>query len=132
MLYEYIIRVCACIVALSLTELVRGGCRAAEVDDIMLSGVEIKKIALDIEGELFDYYGTTSANYRNKYRTILFYIKDPKNVGFFRRYVRARVAAAAVAVSVERFLLWFRFLISAGILLQNMYMYMYLATCSHR
>ena len=61
--------------------------RASEVDDIMLSSVEIKRIALDLEGELFSYYQATSSHYRNKYRTILFYVKDPKTLGFFRRYV---------------------------------------------
>ena len=72
--------------------------RASEADDIMLSGVEIKKIALDIEGELFDYYGTTSTNYRNKYRTILFYVKDPKNPGFFRRSVAAVTSHSSLVI----------------------------------
>ena len=64
-----------------ISTLYRGG----NAEDIMLSGAEIKRVALDIEEELFNYYGSTSSKYRNKYRTILYYIRDPKNQGFFRR-----------------------------------------------
>lgn len=53
--------------------------RANDADDIMLSGTEIKQLALDIEDELFKYYGGVTSKYKNKYRSLVFNMKDPKN-----------------------------------------------------
>ena len=64
--------------------------RALDSDDIMMARSEIKRVALDVEVELFNYYSSASNAYRNKYRTILHYIKDPKNIGFFRRVLGRR------------------------------------------
>lgn len=54
-------------------------CRANETDDVMLSGPEIKRLALDIEQELFGYYGEVNTKYKHKYRTLITHLKDPTN-----------------------------------------------------
>ena len=53
--------------------------RANETDDVMLSGPEIKRLALDIEQELFGYYGEVNTKYKHKYRTLITHLKDPTN-----------------------------------------------------
>ena len=53
--------------------------RANDADDIMLSGSEIKGIALAIEEELFRYIGEVGTSYRSKFRTIAYHIRDQRN-----------------------------------------------------
>ena len=45
----------------------------------MLSSGEIKQVALSIETELFNYYGSTSQDYRSKYQRIIKQLRDPTN-----------------------------------------------------
>lgn len=45
----------------------------------MLSLSEIKSLALDIENELYGYFKDAGHKYKNKYRSLIFNIKDGKN-----------------------------------------------------
>ena len=53
--------------------------RADEADDILLSGTEIKQIAMAIEDELYRCFGAVTSKYKNRYRSLTFNIRDPKN-----------------------------------------------------
>jgi len=53
--------------------------RANDVDDIMLSNAEIKRVALDIEDNLHKLYGEVNSKYKHKFKHILVNIKDTKN-----------------------------------------------------
>ena len=53
--------------------------RANETDDVMVSAVEVKRLALSLEEELFAYYGEVDTKYKHKYRTMITHLKDPKN-----------------------------------------------------
>jgi hypothetical protein len=45
----------------------------------MVSAVEVKRLALSVEEELFAYYGEVDTKYKHKYRTLITHLKDPKN-----------------------------------------------------
>ena len=53
--------------------------RTKDADDMMYSTNEIKALALKIEEALFHYFEDTGHKYKNKYRTLVFNIRDPKN-----------------------------------------------------
>lgn len=40
---------------------------------------EVVKLVANIEKEMFDIFRNTDSKYMNKYRTIMFNLKDPKN-----------------------------------------------------
>lgn len=40
---------------------------------------EVVKLVAGIEKEMFDIFRTTDSKYMNKYRTIMFNLKDPRN-----------------------------------------------------
>ena len=46
---------------------------------MMVSGSEIKHIAMAIEEELFKLFGAVSPKYKNRYRSLVFNIRDQKN-----------------------------------------------------
>lgn len=46
---------------------------------------EINKISVEIESQLFKCFGDTGQKYRNKYRSLMFNIKDTKNETLWRR-----------------------------------------------
>lgn len=53
--------------------------------DIQLSEDEVKNISTEIESQLFKFFGDTGQKYRNKYRSLIFNIKDAKNQTLWRR-----------------------------------------------
>lgn len=54
-------------------------------EDIKLSEEELKNISTEIEEQLFKCFGDTGQKYRNKYRSLIFNIKDVKNHTLWRR-----------------------------------------------
>lgn len=59
--------------------------RIKMVDDLKLSEEEISNISTEIETQLFKCFGDTGQKYRNKYRSLIFNIKDIKNQTLWRR-----------------------------------------------
>ena len=53
--------------------------RAEGADDVMLSTIEIRTIALKIEEELYAVFQETGHKYKAKYRSLIFNIKDSRN-----------------------------------------------------
>ena len=59
--------------------------RVCDCDDLEMSESDVGKLVTNIEMEMFDIFRNTDSKYMNKYRTIMFNIKDPKNkVGLYR------------------------------------------------
>lgn len=44
-----------------------------------MSESEVAKLVASFEMEMFDIFRNTDSKYMNKYRTIMFNLKDPKN-----------------------------------------------------
>ncbi|XP_052085444.1 PHD finger protein 3-like isoform X3 [Mytilus californianus] len=65
--------------------------RADKADDVMVSLSEIKSLSLDIENELFSFFKETGHKYKNKYRSLIFNIKDIKNKGLFRKILNGEL-----------------------------------------
>ncbi|KAK9744164.1 Transcription factor S-II (TFIIS), central domain [Popillia japonica] len=55
------------------------------VDDLKLTEEEISNISVEIENQLFKCFGDTGQKYRNKYRSLIFNIKDIKNQTLWKR-----------------------------------------------
>ncbi|KAI4464945.1 transcription factor s-ii zinc finger domain-containing protein [Holotrichia oblita] len=55
------------------------------VDDLKLTEEEISNISMEIENQLFKCFGDTGQKYRNKYRSLIFNIKDIKNQTLWKR-----------------------------------------------
>ncbi|KAJ8913501.1 hypothetical protein NQ315_017051 [Exocentrus adspersus] len=54
-------------------------------EDIKLTDDEVKNISTEIELQLYKCFGDTGQKYRNKYRSLIFNIKDVKNQTLWRR-----------------------------------------------
>lgn len=50
-----------------------------DCDDLERSESEVAKLVTSIETEMFNIFNNTDSKYMNKYRTIMFNLKDPKN-----------------------------------------------------
>lgn len=55
------------------------------VEDIKLTEDEVRAISSEIESQLYKCFGDTGMKYRNKYRSLIFNIKDVKNQTLWRR-----------------------------------------------
>ncbi|XP_071481401.1 uncharacterized protein [Diadema antillarum] len=53
---------------------------------------EVKKVAKQIEFELYKLFNDTGAKYKAKYRTLIFNIKDTKNLGLFRHILKGEIS----------------------------------------
>ncbi|XP_011308200.1 death-inducer obliterator 1 [Fopius arisanus] len=74
--------------------------RIKETEDLKLSDEEITELALKIELEMYKYF--TGAKYKAKYRSLLFNIKDTKNLTLFRKIAdRSLTPDAVVRLSPE-------------------------------
>lgn len=51
----------------------------SDCEDLEMSESEVTKLVANIEMEMFDMFRNTDSKYMNKYRTIMFNLKDPKN-----------------------------------------------------
>ncbi|XP_041080158.1 death-inducer obliterator 1-like isoform X2 [Polyodon spathula] len=74
----------------SLTEILYK--RVSDSDDLDISENEVGKIAFNIEKEMFSMFLNTDNKYKNKYRSIMFNLKDPKNKGLFYRVIGAEIS----------------------------------------
>ncbi|KAG5896281.1 hypothetical protein JTB14_033575 [Gonioctena quinquepunctata] len=54
-------------------------------EDLKLTEEEVKSISTEIELQLYKCFGDTGQKYRNKYRSLIFNIKDAKNQTLWRR-----------------------------------------------
>lgn len=50
-----------------------------ECEDLKASEGEVVKLVASIEVGMFDIFRNTDSKYMNKYRTIMFNLKDPRN-----------------------------------------------------
>lgn len=53
--------------------------RVSDSDDLKMTESEVGKLAYGIEKEMFNLCLSTDSKYKNKYRTLMFNLKDPKN-----------------------------------------------------
>ncbi|XP_078479204.1 death-inducer obliterator 1-like, partial [Lampetra planeri] len=66
--------------------------RVCDCDDLVMSESEVAKLVASMETEMFDIFRNTDSKYMNKYRTIMFNLKDPKNKGLLYRVVRGDIS----------------------------------------
>lgn len=53
--------------------------RSKEQQDLGTSEEDIDKCSHNVEGEMFSFFGDTGHRYKNKYRSLMFNLKDPRN-----------------------------------------------------
>lgn len=53
--------------------------RVSDSDDLKMTENEVGQLAFAIEKEMFNLCLSTDSKYKNKYRTLMFNLKDPKN-----------------------------------------------------
>ncbi|KAL2722709.1 death-inducer obliterator 1 isoform X4 [Vespula squamosa] len=70
--------------------------RIKETEDLKLSNDEIADLAFNIEMEMYKYFKDTGAKYKAKYRSLVFNIKDTKNLTLFRKIADKSLAPDAV------------------------------------
>nr|XP_034189527.1 uncharacterized protein LOC117608463 isoform X4 [Osmia lignaria] len=78
----------------TLTELLSS--RIKETDDLKLTDEEIAELAYNIELEMYKYFKDTGAKYKAKYRSLVFNIKDTKNLTLFRKIADRSLTPDAV------------------------------------
>uniref|UniRef100_A0A665V1Z3 Death-inducer obliterator 1-like n=2 Tax=Echeneis naucrates TaxID=173247 RepID=A0A665V1Z3_ECHNA len=66
--------------------------RVSDCEDLEMSESDAAKLVANVEMEMFDIFQNTDSKYMNKYRTIMFNIKDPKNKGLLYRVVRGEIS----------------------------------------
>ncbi|XP_048874440.1 death-inducer obliterator 1-like isoform X2 [Brienomyrus brachyistius] len=66
--------------------------RVSDSDDLQIPESEMEKLALSIEKEMFSIFLDTDRHYRNKYNSLMFSLKDPKNKSLFYRVVKGEVS----------------------------------------
>lgn len=74
---------------------------APDISDLVQA--EVEKVAHDIEDKLFNLYRDISPKYKNKYRSLIFNLKDTKNQGLFRKVLRKKITTKElVRMSTEK------------------------------
>ncbi|TWW56908.1 Death-inducer obliterator 1 [Takifugu flavidus] len=66
--------------------------RVGECGDLKTSESDVVKLVASIEVEMFDIFRNTDSKYMNKYRTIMFNLKDPRNKGLLYGFVRGEIS----------------------------------------
>jgi head-tail adaptor len=62
--------------------------RCKEANDVETEEAIVEQVAKEIEESLFSLYKhDVGSKYKNKYRSLIFNIKDPKNPGLFREII---------------------------------------------
>ena len=51
----------------------------SDSDDLKMTESEVGRLAVAIEKEMFNLCLSTDSKYKNKYRSLMFNLKDPKN-----------------------------------------------------
>lgn len=84
----------------TLTELLSS--RIKETEDLKLTDEEIADLAFNIELEMYKYFKDTGSKYKAKYRSLVFNIKDTKNLTLFRKIAdRSLMPDAVVRLSPD-------------------------------
>ncbi|XP_071377334.1 death-inducer obliterator 1 [Centroberyx affinis] len=79
--------------------------RVSDSDDLNMTESEVGRLAVAIEKEMFNLCLNTDSKYKNKYRSLMFNLKDPKNKGLFYRVVGGEVSPfRLVRLSAEELL----------------------------
>lgn len=78
----------------TLTELLSS--RIKETEDLKLTDEEIADLAFNIELEMYKYFKDTGSKYKAKYRSLVFNIKDTKNLTLFRKIADRSLTPDAV------------------------------------
>ncbi|KAM9759815.1 death-inducer obliterator 1 isoform 2-T2 [Menidia menidia] len=79
--------------------------RVSDSDDLKMTESEVGRLAVAIEKEMFHLCLSTDSKYKNKYRTLMFNLKDPKNKGLFYRVIGGDVSPfRLVRLSAEELL----------------------------
>lgn len=78
----------------SLTELLSS--RIKKTEDLKLTDEEIAELANNIELEMYKHFKDTGAKYKAKYRSLVFNIKDSKNLTLFRKIADRSLTPDAV------------------------------------
>uniref|UniRef100_A0A3Q3AZ19 Death-inducer obliterator 1-like n=2 Tax=Kryptolebias marmoratus TaxID=37003 RepID=A0A3Q3AZ19_KRYMA len=65
--------------------------RVGDCEDLEMPESEVTKLVAGIEKEMFDIFRNTDSKYMNKYRTIMFNLKDPKNKGLLYRVIHGEI-----------------------------------------
>ncbi|XP_030229603.1 death-inducer obliterator 1 [Gadus morhua] len=79
--------------------------RVSDSDDLKMTESEVGRMAVSIEKEMFNLCMNTDSKYKNKYRSLMFNLKDPKNKGLFYRVVWGDVSPfRLVRLSAEELL----------------------------
>lgn len=61
--------------------------RISEEPEIKTAEVNLEELISKIEEELYNQFGKVDQKYKTKYRSLLFNIKDPKNLNFFKKII---------------------------------------------
>ncbi|XP_049417155.1 death-inducer obliterator 1 isoform X1 [Epinephelus fuscoguttatus] len=79
--------------------------RVSDSDDLKMTESEVARLSVAIEKEMFNLCLSTDSKYKNKYRSLMFNLKDPKNKGLFYRVVGGEVSPfRLVRLSAEELL----------------------------
>ncbi|PFX20841.1 death-inducer obliterator 1-like [Stylophora pistillata] len=65
--------------------------RSKEQQDLNATEEDIDKCSLDVEREMFSFFGDTGQRYKNKYRSLMFNLKDPRNKVLFRHVLSGEI-----------------------------------------
>lgn len=65
--------------------------RSKEQQDLNVTEEDIEKCSQNVEGEMFSFFGDTGHRYKNKYRSLMFNLKDPRNKVLFRHVLSGEI-----------------------------------------
>uniref|UniRef100_UPI00398F4D70 uncharacterized protein isoform X3 n=1 Tax=Pristiophorus japonicus TaxID=55135 RepID=UPI00398F4D70 len=65
--------------------------RLRKTDDLNLSEDAVQAVATEIEKDLFMLFYCTNSRYKNKYRSLMFNLKDPRNTHLFRQVLLGEI-----------------------------------------
>lgn len=65
--------------------------RSKDQQDLIVSDEVIDKCSHSVEGEMFSFFGDTGHRYKNKYRSLMFNLKDPRNKVLFRHVLSGEI-----------------------------------------
>ncbi|CAK8683780.1 unnamed protein product [Clavelina lepadiformis] len=68
--------------------------RSENSEDLKMHPDSINKLSNKIEESLFKVYGDTNMKYKNKYRSIMFNLKDTRNQGLWRKVIIGEVTTS--------------------------------------
>ncbi|XP_061545216.1 death-inducer obliterator 1 isoform X2 [Phycodurus eques] len=66
--------------------------RVCDCEELTMSESDAAKLVASIEMEMFNIFRNTDSKYMNKYRTIMFNLKDPRNKGLLYRVVQGDIS----------------------------------------